>query len=92
MNPAVGAMNPGWIVAGAAATSLILVQGVLFFRWIFRRVRDDQINRAFVRDMAMNHLPHIYHALKRIAQENGVELSDPPPVRWIDLTNGAKRG
>ena len=38
------------------------VQFVLFLRWLHRRMRNDEITRAFVRDIATNHLPHIYNA------------------------------
>ena len=26
-------------------------------------MRDDEMRRVFMRDMAINHLPHLYHAL-----------------------------
>jgi len=45
----------------------------------------DEIMRIFVRDMAVNHLPHIYHALQWLCQKQGIELPDPPPIRWVDL-------
>jgi hypothetical protein len=61
------------------------VQFVLFLRWLHRRVRDDEIIRAFVRDIASNHLPHIYSALRDIAQQQGIELQEPPLVRFVDL-------
>jgi hypothetical protein len=61
------------------------VQFVLFLRWLHRRMRDDEIVRAFVRDIATNHLPHIYSALRIIAAEKGIELEDPPLVRFVDL-------
>jgi len=67
------------------------VQFALFLRWLYRRIRDDDINRAFIRNVATNHLPHIYDALKELARVNGIELGEPPPVQWIDpkaLDNG----
>jgi len=63
----------------------IAVQFVLFLRWLHRRMRNDEITRAFVRDIATNHLPHIYSALREMAQGQGIELSEPPLVRFIDL-------
>jgi hypothetical protein len=33
----------------------ILVQFVIFLRWLHRRMRNDEITRAFVRDIATNH-------------------------------------
>jgi hypothetical protein len=32
---------------------------VVFVRWLYRRIRHDELNRAFVRDTATIHLPHI---------------------------------
>jgi hypothetical protein len=61
------------------------VQLILFLRWLHRRMRDDEINRVFIRDVATNHLPHIYSALHQIAAEKGIELQEPPLVRFVDL-------
>ena len=61
------------------------VQFVLFLRWLYRRMRNDEITRAFVRDIATNHLPHIYNALQKIAAEQGIELDETPLVRFVDL-------
>ena len=63
----------------------VAVQLVVFLRWLHRRIRDDEINRAFVYDVATNHLPHIYDALRAIAEQQGIALDAPPPVRFIDL-------
>lgn len=67
-----------------------LVQLVLFVRWLYRRIRNDELMRAFVRDMATNHLPHIYELLAKLCDERGIERSSLPPIRWIDL-NGKQR-
>jgi len=74
-------MNPHWLAVAVA----LLTQFFLFIRWLHRRVRDSAIERAFVRDMATNHLPHIYHALRQMADGQGIELSEPPPVRFLEL-------
>jgi hypothetical protein len=79
-------MNPYWIIVGLSS----LVQFLIFLRWLHRRTRDDEIRRAFVRDMAINHLPHLYHALRQIAGHLGLELRDPPPVQFLEL-NGQDR-
>ena len=63
----------------------VAVQFVLFLRWLHRRMRNDEIVRAFVRDIATNHLPHIYTALHAIARKQGIEPSEPPLVRFVDL-------
>ena len=80
-------MNPYWIIAFFSS----LVQLVIFLRWLHRRTRDDEIRRAFVRDMAVNHLPHLYHALRQIAGHLGLELQDPPLVQFIEINNGRNR-
>ena len=79
-------MNPYWIIAAFSS----LVQFAIFLRWLHRRTRDDEIRRAFVRDMAVNHLPHLYHALRQIASHLGIELKEPPPVQFIEF-NGQNR-
>jgi hypothetical protein len=79
-------MNPYWIVVGISS----LVQFVFFLRWLHRRTRDDEIRTAFVRDIAINHLPHLYHALRQIADHLGIELREPPAVHFMEL-NGQDR-
>jgi hypothetical protein len=68
----------------------VAVQFVLFLRWLHRRMRDDEIVRAFVRDIATNHLPHIYCALQQIAKQQGIELDETPLVRFVEF-NGHGR-
>lgn len=68
----------------------VCVQLALFLRWLYRRVRNDELIRVFVQDMATNHLPHIYHALQELCHRQGIELPETPPVRWLDL-NGKSR-
>jgi len=74
-------MNPYWIIVAFAT----LAQFAMFVRWLHRRTRDDEIRRAFIHDIALNHLPHLYHALRQIAGHLGLELQDPPPVQFLDL-------
>jgi hypothetical protein len=61
------------------------VQFVLFLRWLHRRMRDDEINRAFIRDLALTHLPHIYGALQSVCQQQGIAVHPAPTVRFVDL-------
>ena len=79
-------MDPHWLLV----VFTLLAQFFVFMRWLHRRMRDAEIARAFTRDVATNHLPHIYDALKLIAREHGIDLPDPPPVQFIEL-NGAER-
>ena len=73
----------GWLTAAVP----VAVQFVIFLRWLHRRMRNDEITRAFVRDIATNHLPHIYNALQKIAAEQGIELDETPLVQFIDLNH-----
>jgi hypothetical protein len=79
-------MNPYWLIVGLSS----LVQFFIFLRWLHRRTRDDEIRRAFIRDMAVNHLPHLYHALRQIAGRLGLDLAEPPPVQFLEF-NGHDR-
>jgi hypothetical protein len=67
------------------------VQFVLFLRWLHRRMRNDEITRAFVRDIATNHLPHIYNALQKIAAQQGIDLDETPLVQFVDLSHRSHR-
>jgi hypothetical protein len=64
-----------------AALVPVGVQFVLFLRWLHRRMRNDEIVRAFVRD--------IYAALHAIARKQGIEPSETPLVRFVEL-NGRR--
>jgi len=66
-------------------------QFVVFLRWIHRRMRDDEINRVFLRDLALHHLPCIYRALYRMAERQGIALDEMPMVNFVDLQNGGRR-
>jgi hypothetical protein len=71
-----------WTVALA-----LIVHLAFFLRWVYRRIRNDELMRAFVEDMATNHLPHIYERLGRLCDEQGIERSPAPPIRWLDLNS-----
>ena len=60
-------------------------QLIVFVRWMHRRIGDDEIQRAFIRDLAMRHLPSIYHALHMIAEQQGIALDETPMVNFVDL-------
>jgi len=81
-------MSAHWYAMLAALFS-IGAQFVLFLRWLHRRMRNDEIARAFIRDVATNHLPHIYEALHKIAAKQGITLDETPIVRFVDL-NGPR--
>jgi hypothetical protein len=76
---------PSHLVGLLGAIVPVAVQFILFLRWLHRRMRADEVARAFVRDLAVAHLPHIYTALREIARRQGIELHDAPPVRFNDF-------
>ena len=69
----------------------VAVQFVVFLRWLHRRMRNEEITRAFVRDIATNHLPHIYNALQQIAARQGIALDETPLVQFVDLNHHRRR-
>jgi hypothetical protein len=69
----------------------LTVQSVLFLRWLYRRIRNDELLRVFVQDMAENHLPHIYFALRAICRAQGIELPEQPPIRRIPISDEESR-
>ena len=79
-------LNSYWLTVALSS----VVQLVLFLRWLYRRIRNDEIMRTFVRDMATNHLPHIYERLNKLCDQQGIERSPLPPIRWIDLNSRSR--
>jgi len=69
----------------------VIAQSVVFFRWMHQRIRDDEIQRVFIRDLALHHLPAIYRALHMIAEQQGIALDETPIVNYVDLRNGHRR-
>jgi hypothetical protein len=65
-------------------------QFVVFLRWMHRRMRDDEIQRVFVRDLALRHLPNIYRALDTIAERQGIKLEETPMVNYVDMGNASR--
>jgi hypothetical protein len=79
-------LSAGWLTF----LLTLAIQFVVFLRWIYRRIRNDELMRAFVRDMATNHLPHIYERLEQICDQQGIDRRKPaPPIRWLDLNGKA---
>jgi hypothetical protein len=62
----------------------LLVQTVVFLRWLYRRIRNDEMTRAFVEDMATIHLPHTYDLLERIFDAQNMKPPARPKINWID--------
>jgi len=78
--------DPYWISLAFSGT----VQLILFLRWLYRRIRNEEMNRAFVHDMATNHLPHIYDLLVKLCEKQGIKVHSQPPIRWVELNNSRR--
>jgi hypothetical protein len=48
-----------------------------------RKIGDDEIQRAFIRDLALRHLPAIYRALHMMAEQQGITLDETPIDRSV---------
>ncbi len=81
-------MNWPWPIL--ALVFSLVAQLVVFLRWMHRRMRDDEIQRVFVRDLALRHLTNIYRALNTIAERQGIHLEEQPMVNYVDLRNGGR--
>lgn len=79
-------MDLYWIAAAVP----MLVQFGLFLRWLHRHMRNDEIQRVFIRDIALNHLPHLYHVLRQVAEHIGIEVEDPPLIRYVVIDEKEK--
>ena len=74
--------DPHWWTFGLSS----IVQLIFFPRWLYRHIRNEELTRTFVHDMATNHLPHIYELLEMLCDEQGIKRNPLPPIRWIDLS------
>ena len=74
-------IDPHWSTFAITA----FVQFILFVRWIYRRVRNDEIMRMFVEEMATSHLPHIYELLAKSAKRR--ELNAKTTRRYAGWTS-----
>jgi len=73
--------DPYWVTVLFAS----LVQLTLFLRWLYCRIRNEELTRTFVNDMATNHLPHIYDLLEKICDRQGIARTQRPSIRWVDM-------
>jgi len=73
-----------------AAIVLVITQALLAIKWLYRKTRDAEITQHFIHDMGTNHLRHIYHVETLICQHLGIEVSEPPPIQFVDLNDKRK--
>ena len=53
-------------------------------KWAMRIVRRKAIEHVFIRDMANNHLPHIYTALELFGEKLNVPIAESPKIKFLD--------
>jgi hypothetical protein len=75
------------VLAGSAGGILIKL-----IKWAYQRYRRNETTHIFVYDMATNHLPHLHHTQRLIADKLGVEVTEPPPIQFIDFKKLDKKG
>jgi len=80
-------LNPVWLTVAFT----VLVQFCVFLRWLHRRLRDEEMQRAFLHDMATHHLPHMYHALRLIATHLHIAIDEPPQLRFTESNENYPR-
>ena len=76
-------LAPAFVVFAIGAIS---AGAIKFYRWALNRGRKQviaNVTDTFVYEVAVNHLPHVYDALKLIAARLDVELPEPPPIKFI---------
>lgn len=64
---------------------VVTIQAIFFLRWLYKRARTVDVSERFVSDMATNHLPHVYQALRQICDKMGIEFKEPPPIQFVDF-------
>jgi hypothetical protein len=84
---AIKMLEPNWWTIGFA----VIVQLALFVRWLYRRIRNDELLQIFVEDMATSHLPHIYELLLKLCEQQGNERLPRPSIRWVDVDKNRRR-
>jgi hypothetical protein len=62
------------LVTIASGVIITLTGIIAILAWMYRQMRNSDIYRAFVYDMANNHLPHIYHQ-QRLASSQSRQLT-----------------
>ena len=73
------------ILVGIAALLGLGAQGFWLIRYFYRKSINEEVYKSFVRDMATNHLPHVYQALQAICNKLEIELDAPPPIAFINM-------
>ena len=73
-----------WMIASLIG---IFIAAFSMAKYFYRQIRNAEIYKAFVYDMAENHLPHIYHELARQSRAMNLDDVQTPPIRFVDLND-----
>jgi hypothetical protein len=74
-------VNPYWILIALGLGA----QAVAHLRYLHRKMANDALIRQFVIDVATNHLPHLYHGQNKIGSALGIDLGEPPVIRFAQI-------
>jgi hypothetical protein len=62
--------------------ALVILAGIVFK--LLKRWRGVTLDHIFIRDMANNHLPHIYVALELLGNKLDVDIPNHPRIKFLE--------
>jgi hypothetical protein len=68
----------------------LAAQTTAFLTWFFKHTAQMKINNAFIEDIATCHIPYIHSALQQIARAKGIDLAEPPNIKWVQMNGEHK--
>lgn len=77
-------------IEGIVGALAIIAQAWALIQYLYKRARQHDIAEAFIRSVAINHLPHIQQSLEIIARKVGVDLPPNPPIQFVELDEPGK--
>lgn len=58
------------------------------WKWAVNRSVQADATYDFVKAMATNHLPHLYHTQELICRHLGIEVTEPPKIEYYSPKEG----
>lgn len=79
-----------WSIKDAYYAFATLSFCVVAIKAMLRWYANLKIQQQFIADIGTNHLRHIYHALSVLADNQGITLGEPPPIKWTEVNGNSK--
>lgn len=76
------------LIAISLVISILTAAGI-FVWFVVERIIESRVQRKFIRDIAINHLPHIYDGLHKLCGQAGIQLECPPAIQFINGKTGS---